>query len=331
MPGRTEGGLLPSATRSVRNEHGERLLRGFTGRKHLSSLIERHGVPSRRRVLAQASGLGATATLGGCLWNLGGASSRLAIRFEPVSRADLGREAVVTASELQPRARRVVHEGLGNGTAVYGRKPRAFADHAVVSVDGTYYAVGVVENGSETVERPVLEAELVDTTNGSVSDWGNLSRSDALTLRCAVSVRDDGDDHSCVVYDGDASAFWPEPRFRYLERGDDGYFRLSVAERAVSLDRYEYGFDRVAANESAFADYAARELVAVDFDEADLSAKQRAIVETAASEGVYEESPPYSEGVQVLADRLRNAGDGVDAYVRFDGSYYLASVRQSFN
>lgn len=287
-------------------------------------------MPTRRQVLIGGSGLGATATLGGCLGDLGGSSSRLAIRLEPVSRPELGQKDVVAVDDLGPRARSVVDDGLANGATAYGRKPRSFVGHPFVRVDGAYYAIQVTENGSEEVERPVLEAEQVDTADGSVSDWGNLSRSDGFTLRCAVSARDD-DDRSCVVHGGNASAFWPEPRFRYLERGEESYYRLTVAERSVSLDRYEYAFDRVAENESAFADYAARELVAIDFDQADLSMKQRDVLETAASDGVYEESPPYSDELQELTRRIRNADDGVEAHVRFDGSYYLARVQQLSN
>lgn len=288
-------------------------------------------MPTRRRVLGHVGALGAAASLGGCFWDTTN-DSFLAVRLEPVPRADLGQNEVVAEEELGPRAGRIVDEGLANGTSAYGRQPHALTGHAFVRDDGTYYAVRRSENGTETVERPVLEAEPVETADGSVSDRGNLSESDGRALRCAVSTADERDPHPCVVHEGEASAFWPESRFRYLERGDDGYFRLSVSERNVSLDRHEYRFEPVAGNRSAFADYAAGERVAVDFSTVDASAEQREILRTAAEEGVYEESPPpYSDGLRDLTERIRGASDGYEAIVRFDGAYYLASVEQGFD
>ncbi len=281
---------------------------------------------TRRTVLSSLTTIGVTSTFTGCLWDTSNDSS-LAIHLETVSRRDLGQINVVDEGELTPRARSVFSEGLTNGTIAFGTQP--FESGEVVHSGGSYYAVQVSENGTEAVQWPVLDATEVSTANGSVSDWGNLSRSDAYTLRCAVSSRG----NPCPIYAGNHSVFWPELRFRYLESGDETYYRLQTSEQTVTLDRYRYTFEPVAANRSAFVDYAMRELVAIDFSTVNLSAKQRDILATAAEEGTYRESPPpYSAALEGLVDRLKSVyGPETSVYVRFNGNYYEARHTQSFD
>lgn len=284
---------------------------------------------TRRTVLAHIAGLGGTTALAGCVLDTTNDSS-MSIHLEEVPREQLGQKDAFTPDELEPIARETVSDGLTNGTTVYGTKPLA-AGTFVVS-NGSYYVVRITQNGTEAVERPVLEAEKVSSPNGTVRDWGNLSRSDALTLRCAVTTRDEQDAHPCVIFSGSDSAFWPELRFQYLESGDELYYRLHTTERTVTLDRYDYTFEPIASNRSSFADYVARERIAIDFSTADLSAEQRDILRTAATEGVYRESPPpYSDALRELVEWVRSVDDNNTVYVRFNGTYYEASERQSFD
>lgn len=286
---------------------------------------------TRRQVLASAGGLGGVTALAGCPLYTGNDSS-MAIYIEDVSREDLGQNYVVAADELEPRARAVVREGLSNGTIVHGTKP--IRSDEIVLLDGSYYAVQITENGTETVTRPVLDATEVASADGTAADWGNLSESDALTLRCAVSTRDERDAPPCVVFAGNDSAFWPDLRFRYFEGGDETYYRLHASEQRVTLDRYDYTFDLVASSRSAFAEYAESELVAINFATIDLSAEQQDILDTAADDGIYRESPPpYSEDLRDLVERLRAANGNAESsvYIRFDGNYFVARYSQTFN
>jgi len=172
-------------------------------------------MPSRRRVLAHAAGIGAAAALTGCVLDTSNDSS-LSLRLEHVPRERLGQRLATPVEELQPRARETAVAGLANGTTAYGRPPLAAGE--VVVADGTYYEVRVTQNGTATVERPVVESEAVSAPDGSVGDWGGLSRSDAEALRCAVATRDEPDARPCVL-PGEDSDFWPEPRFRYSRPG----------------------------------------------------------------------------------------------------------------
>lgn len=289
-------------------------------------------MPSRRSLLAGLGSMGATIPLAGCFWDVTNDSS-LTLEMESVSRDELGQARVRPVAEQGPWVRQVVARGLENGTTVYGRKPLERSDF--LDVDGTYYAVHVSKNGTATVERPVLEATEVAAPDGPVNDWGNVSRADGLTLRCAVSTRDRNDLPGCVIYGGNESAFLPKPRFRYLESGEETYYRLEVEERPVDLDRYEYSFESVAETRSAFAEYVARERVAIDFSTGDLTAEQRDILETAAAEGTYEESPPpYSAALQELVDRIERTqqrSGTYEIYVRFEGEYYRLSYQQFFD
>lgn len=284
---------------------------------------------TRRNLLTRSVAVGATATLTGCLWDAQSTSS-LSLHLERVPRDELGQQRVDDVADLTPRERDVFEAGRTNGTVASGRKP--VESSVVIRRAGTSYAVTVRADGTETGTRPVLEATAVSTANGSVGNPSNLSESDGRTYRCAIAGRERGDANPCVViYGGDESAFRPEPRFRYVERGDEGYYRLESSERTITLDRYRYSFDRVAETRSAFADYAAAELLAIDFTDENLATERRDILETAADEGVYEESPPpYSAALEGLVDRVDGStgGGANEVYVRFDDRYFLAHTQQ---
>jgi len=284
---------------------------------------------SRRAVLGHVAALGGATTLTGCLFGAFSNGSSLAIHMTAVSSSELEPEAVPTLDDLEPRARTVVSEGLSDGTITYGRNP--LANGSYVAVDGAYYVATVEANGTEAVERPVLEAEAVSESDGTIGAWEDVDSSDEFTLRCAIQAPDRVYEPPCVVLGGNHSAFWPELQFQYFEPGDMGPYRLDVSQQTVTLDRYEYTFERVAETRSAFLDYAVSERVAIDFSTVGLSAEQRDILETAATEGVYRESPSYSSALQDLERRIQSAGDDRTVYVRFNGSYYEASVDQVYD
>jgi hypothetical protein len=276
-------------------------------------------MPSRRRLLGAVASLPLTA---GCVYDLRNDSSK-ALHFEPVPESELGAKFVYTEREWSPTQRRVVAAGVPDGTEFYGIRP--FEDGEYVVVDGVYYAVSVAEHGRESVERPVLTAERVSEADGEARDFGDFSDADRRALKCAVASSDGDGPEPCVVHAGEASAFWPEPDPRHVEVGGD-HFRLSAETATVSLTRYEYAFDRVADSRSAFLDRLGDDLLAVDFAEVDLTPDQREMLATAASEDVYSESPPYSEGFQELLETFEEGRRRHEDYVRFDGDYYLARI-----
>lgn len=279
----------------------------------------------RRHALTLLVVLSGTIAFTGCLWDTTNDSS-MAVQLEEVPREQLGQEDALVPAQMEPRAREIVNDGLANGTIAHGRKP--LSNGTFISSNGSYYAVHVSKNGTATVERPVLEAEKVSAPNGSVSDWGNLSRSDSQTLRCAVSTRD-RQDIPCVIFRGSDSAFWPELRFQYLESGDSTYYQLNTSMQTVTVDRYRYTFERIASNRSAFTAYVVRDQTMLT---ANLSADQREILRKAAADGIYRESPPpYSDSLRSLVDRIRAVSDGSTVYVRFNGTFYEATARQSFD
>lgn len=271
--------------------------------------------------------VGATAS-SGCLFRDTHDDSELAIHFDPVPASALGREFLFAPERWTPAQRTFLADGVANATEAYGYRP--FDPGVAVRTDGTYYAVSVAENGTATVRRPVLRAEQVSDAPGEVGDFEGLGETDALALRCAVvSARREGPE-PCVLHAGNRSAFWPEPEFRYFEHRNE-YYRLAATEAPVELARYDYRFEPVARNQSAFAAYAASEMLAVDYGDRSLSAEERSILETAAAEGVYRESPPYSDALRGLVEDLRGRADHHRSYVRFRGSYYLAWSTRTFD
>lgn len=280
-------------------------------------------MPSRRQVLASAAAA-ASAGAGGCLFGRGGAGSEMILEFEPVERGAVGQRAVYASEEWTATQRALLGDDPGTDAVAYGHQP--FHEGDIVRANGRYYAVSVSENGTGTVTRPVLEAEPVEDDGGDAVELDSLAPADAMTLKCALaSARGDGPE-PCVVHGGEGSVFWPDPP-EYADMGGDVY-RLSAREHSVTLQRYDYSFQEVATNESAFTEYAVEKLLAVDFDSWDLTETEREVLTSAAQEGRYRETPPYSDALERITDAVLDGARGREGYVRFDGAYYLASVRQ---
>lgn len=276
--------------------------------------------PTRRRFLALATA--GVSAVSGCFYGDTHDDSELALHFEPVPADELGSEFLYTHAEWTPAQRALLDRGGTNVTEAFGYRP--FDPGDVVRVNGTYRTVFVGQNGTKRVERPVLVAEPEPEPSGRTGDLSGLAESDLLALRCAiVSAQREGPE-PCVLHGGDHSAFLPEPAFRSVEHGD-AYYRLSVVEREVELDRYEYEFQPVAENRSAFASYAARGMLAVDYDATSPSREEREILRTVTEEGVYRESPPpYSDALLHVVGAFREGATDHQDYVKFGGQYYLA-------
>lgn len=282
---------------------------------------------SRRRLLALAAGSG-TALSGCLLWDTHD-DSELAFHFESVAPSNLGAEFLYTNGEWTPTQRRLVASGVPNGTTAYRHEP--FVDGEFVRVNGTYYSVASTENGTRTVTRPVLRAEPVSSANGERGDFSGLSPDDQRLLKCAIASADRKGPTPCVVHARTESKFWPNPPFEYLRHNDEDY-RLVASERNVTFPRYDFTFESVARNRFAFAEFAARELVAVDYDARDLTEKQRSILRTAAREGAHRESPPpYSDSLLVLVRGFEASADDFRDYLRFEEAYYLAWTTRSYD
>lgn len=280
-------------------------------------------VLSRRQVLAAGASL-TVAGSGGCVMNRGGGSETV-LGFVAVERSDVSELAVVESDDWTAAQRRLLGDDPGNNATAYGYRP--FDEGDVVLANGTYYTVSVAENGSETVTRPVLHAEPVSDPDGAVADPSSLPDADVMALKCAVASVDGKGPEPCVVHGGEGSAFWPVPVPEYVDVGGDVY-RLSASEESVGLQRYDYEFEAVAESLSAFADYAVEHLLAVDFDALSLTERQQEILRTAAEEGSYRETPPYSDALHWIVETFRAGADGQEGYVRFDGAFYLATVSQ---
>lgn len=282
--------------------------------------------PTRRQLLSVVAGT--LPLVSGCFFGDTHDDSELAIHFEPVRASELGAEYLHTSEEWTPAQRTFLDVGVRNATVAYGHRP--FESVSVIRANGTYYAVSVAENGTETVRRPVLRAEPVSEPTEEVGDFSGLARADGLALRCAlVSAQRDGPG-PCVLNAGNRSAFWPDLRFTHVEHSGD-YYRLTSAEETVELARYDYVFEPVARDRSVFADYAARSMLVVDYADQSLSPEERSILETAAADGVYRESPPYSDALRTLVDGLDSRANRHRVYVRFEGSYYLARTTRAFD
>ena len=275
--------------------------------------------PTRRRLLAAVA---AAAGSSGCLFGDRHDDSELALHFEPVPADELGSAFLYTRVEWTPAQRALIERGGTNATEAFGYRP--FDPGDVVRVNGTYFEVFVGRNGTGRVERPVLVAEPESEASEPTGDFTGLAESDVLALRCAITSADREGSEPCVLHGGEHSAFVPEPAFRSIDHGE-AYYHLSVAEREVELDRYDYEFQPVAENRSAFTDYAARDLLAVDYDETSLTGEKREVLRTAAEEGVYRESPPpYADALLDLVGTFRDGASDHRDYVKFDGRYYLA-------
>lgn len=281
-------------------------------------------MPSRRTVLG---GLLGSAGFSGCVMDRENASE-LALHFEPVDADALGDADLYRSDEWTPTQQQLLAAGATNETAAYGHRP--FDDGDAIHVNGTYYDISVQENGTATVLRPVLRAEPVSESNGEVGNFSAVSELDQRALKCAVASADGKGPEPCILHAGNRSAFWPTLEFEYVTVGGDTH-QLSATEQNVTLTRHDYRFTPVAQNRSAFATYAAQNLVAVNYDAMALTADQRKMLRTAAEEGVYRESPPYSEGLQELVNAFREGADDYEDTVRFDGEYYLASVQQIYD
>jgi hypothetical protein len=263
---------------------------------------------------------------GGCLFGRDGTESETILEFEPVEQSDVGRRTVYTRTEWSPTQRALLGDDPGSDAVAYGYQP--FHEGDVVHTDGTYYAVSVTEGGTETVTRPVLEAASVDGHSGEAVELSSLSDADRMTLKCALASADGDGPEPCVVHGGERSAFWPDPP-TYASVGGDVY-QLSAHERSVTLERYDYSFETVAESDAAFTEYAVANLLAVDFDAWTLSEAEREILTTAAQEGRYRETPPYSDALERIVDAVREGSRGSEGYVRFEGAYYLASVQETW-
>lgn len=280
-------------------------------------------MPSRRHVLVSAAAASLTGAAG-CLFGRSGGGSETVLEFDPVERSAVGQRVVYGPEEWTGTQRALLGDDPAADAVAYGHQP--FHEGDVVHANGSYYAVSVVENGTETVTRPVLEAEPVEGHADEAVELSGLSDADGMTLKCALASADGKGPEPCVVHGGDASVFWPDSP-TYAQLGDDVY-RLSVQERSVTLQRYDYSFERVATSESGFTEYAVENLLAVDFDAWDLTEAEREILTTAAQEGRYRETPPYSDALEHIVSAIREGSHGREGYVRFDGAFYLASVRQ---
>lgn len=276
--------------------------------------------PTRRRFLALAAA--GVPAVSGCFFGDTHDDSELAIHFEPVPADELGSVFLYTREEWTPAQRALLDRDGTNATESFGYRP--FDPGDVVRENGTYFAVFVGQNGTEQIVRPVLVAEPEPEPSGRTGDFSGLAESDALALRCAITSAEREGPEPCAIHGGNHSEFLPEPSFQSIEHRD-GYYRLSIVEREVELDRYEYDFQPVAENRTAFASYAARDMLAVDYDATSLSSEEREVLRTAADDGVYRESPPpYSDALRAVVEVFRDGASDHRDYVKFDGRYYLA-------
>ena len=286
-------------------------------------------VHTRRDIFCCISALGISIGLAGCSFDRNNQSS-ISIDLAEVPPEGLSLGSPTALHEFPPRAQEMVREGLTNRTIVYGTRP--IESGTYIRANGTYYVSQIIENRTTTTDRPILEAMEVSTPDGPMISTSNLTYSDMETLQCAISSRNGTDTDPCLIYGGTDSAFWPEPRSRFFNESENRFYRLRSIRQTVTVDQYTYEFESIARNRSTFDDIVAREQVDIDFSEVNMSQEQRDILANAAENGPYRESPPYSDSLLRLVDRLEAAGaDSGGAYIRFNKSYYRVSLRQRWD
>ena len=240
-------------------------------------------------------------------------------------------------ADLSDAQSALVDELVSNGTAVrFGnQRSELFEDGTYIVSNGTYYLINRVETRTESVERPVLRARRVNSSDiaGDAVPLDSYSAGEYRPVRRTVIFAFRGHPNGYVFHSPpeDTSQLRPELAYEYVEY-QDAFFRLSLTEEVVEADRYEYSITELAADPQAFEAYIRRRRNITRISPGDLSPETRDVFDHVVQRGEYDAWSPFSEAEQDVLDRLDVTQKGIgtdERTIAYNGSYYEITVRWS--
>lgn len=298
--------------------------------------------PSRRRLL-QSAGLFGVSALAGCLGPFFGDSCVAGTDFsmDPATDAHVANHVSSNAVDLPAIAERVVSDALADGEATYRGhyEPNVHADYVVTDGSPNYYRVDVragehVETTGYRYDVAFGDDVATPASGDRVYEFADLPASDREAFLGALGAKAKiraakGARFSVVFAFTDETA---RERSAFVPPTDTGYvrwqgktLRLTFAEeRPASVVTYTVAAEQVAESTPAFVDHVLAER---GIELTGLSAEQRDIVEQ-ATDGGYDACEPYSDAFAGLLEKLSTGEHDFASFVRYDGTWYFASVSQ---
>lgn len=284
------------------------------------------------------AGTGTLASLGGCLFGPGHSecTSGLAFRMSRVNPAEVGRRESRPVDDLGSGARYLVRLASDGGSATFeSTRESPVVDGRVVRIGGSLYRV-VEQEEEETAatgyEYGVDTSEPVRTaaTPEETIDLADLPRVDRTTLRVNLYDPEQRVEEASVgpvvfAYTDrearEASAFVPEPEYRYVRYGETVLRFRFAGTSTVTVTPYRIRLVEVADSAAAYGD----RVLAEDgrrVAPADLSPEAREFVRTATVERVQVCTPTPAHVEEVLDTFGVEPSTGDGQHVAYDGNWY---------
>lgn len=286
---------------------------------------------NRRGFCRTAAGLLGVSALSGCAqFDAGNGGRGYDLSLEPVGPGGLAGAAALGPDDYSPRQRRLLADAVDGAARVYGHRP--IDDGEYVVYEGAYYRISVEETGEKTHARPTLSGEYVSADEaGEAVEITRYDDGDVPAVKFAVATADESGEFHVLHRRPNETGLLPEPEHEYLKYRER-YVRLAVEERTVTETEYTYTTEQVATSDAEFGEYVSDAVVRATFRPANLSAGQEELLGEAIDSG-HSEVTPISEEFRSLLERLGEDGElpggSLDTYVRYDGSYYRATVTVS--
>jgi len=211
-----------------------------------------------------------------------------------------------------------VEDALDNGHVSYGT-PLAEAGE-YVRHEGVYYRATTEEAGTRRSERQVVVGEPVEGSENAVEiDRYGGDDLEAVSSACRSALEsDDGTGYAVVRSEPGRTELLPKPAYPVVRLGN-AVCGLSIDTREVEEQGYETTLEKVADDREGFVEYV-EETYVLDLDSANLTDAERKVLDTAVTEGEYEETGEMSEGFDSAVSRLDLQADR--RVLKYDGRYY---------
>ena len=290
----------------------------------------------RRTFSYRAVGSVIAASLAGCFGSREG-SSGFTARSRRLSEGNVTEAFAEQPADLSAAQSALVDDLVSNETAIRvgNQRSELFEDGTYVVSNGTYYLINRVETGSESVERPVLRAHRVNSSDivGEAVPLDSYSDGDYRPVRRTVIFAFRGHPNGYVFHSPpeDTSQLRPDPAYEYVEYQDE-FFRLTLTEKVVDADRYEYSITELAAGSQEFEAYIRRKRNITRISPRELPPETRDVFDQIIQRDEYDAWSPFSDAEQDVLDRLdvTQKGIGTDKRtIAYNGSYYEIIVRWS--
>lgn len=283
--------------------------------------------PSRRTFLAGTGALCLT-TLSGCLFGFRGQDAGFDLSLDPVG-ADLRTAFTLDQSELSPTQAEIVDD-LRESETTIGYDQQLFDDGEILELDGSYYRVAVADDGTETIHRPVLEAELIDESEATDEpvplDRYDDAAYDIVHPVVVTAHRGRMEPHVFYTETVRPEQLTPEPHYTSVTFQDEVY-RLEISEQEIEADRIRYQWDELSGDNVEEAIREEHDII--DVDSLDLSAEAESILEAARDDPPYVGTVSFSEAEEEVLAALNSEQQDVGPDTRwivFRGTYYEAQV-----